>query len=409
MIEIQLEEFEHFYKERVNAKFYKLKKVTKKLITDIRECLIQIKICMDRFLDSGKEKVEEKSLRSLNFFSERIKKEIDDIEIPEEIYYDNISNLLNSIKKLFNSINEISRKSLPKFHKDVQPEIKELNYLTRKLGKSQGRLDLFLRRKYMEVKTAEDILKKLPKLFTLKDNIENAKADLDNFEAEIKEREENLEQLSKELLELEKNDLFKRYEKEKDALFKLKIKINEQLGFKKALKKLRVELEKENLHIPNVDLRYLKEFLKNPVNVLIKEPKDLPKFSSLLVQLRHILEENKLNLKSDKKEKTIEQINEIFKNKLIHNHIQKLKEFQGKIKQIEKEIQNSGLAKKLDEIKNLVSINTAKLEHVKSDKTRKNKDYLRYLGNLKNEREEFQNTIEDVLGDQIKIIITFNF
>ena len=85
MIEQDLEDFEDFYKQRVNAQFFKIKKVTRKLIQEVRENLIEIKVCLDHFLETGKEKIDQKAQRSLNFFSDRIRKEIEEIEIPEGI------------------------------------------------------------------------------------------------------------------------------------------------------------------------------------------------------------------------------------------------------------------------------------------------------------------------------------
>ena len=123
MVEIELEEFESFYKEQLDDQFAKEKKAINKLIDDIREGLIEIKVCMDHFLEAGEGKIEEKALRSLHFFSDRIRKEIDEIEIPEEdVTADKITQLLNSVKKLFTNINEIARKSLPKFQKEVLSE-----------------------------------------------------------------------------------------------------------------------------------------------------------------------------------------------------------------------------------------------------------------------------------------------
>ncbi|MFX1258724.1 MAG: coiled-coil domain-containing protein [Promethearchaeota archaeon] len=410
MVEIGLEDFEDFYKDKINTHFFKVKKASKKLISDIRNNLIEIKICMDHFRESGMEKIDHKSQRSLHLFSDRIKNEIDQIEIPDEIYYTNLNELLNSIKKLFNTINEIARKALPKIQKEVQPEIKELNYRTRKLGKKQIILDKFLRSKYMEVRSAEDLLNKLPKLFGLKDNIENAKTDLDHLENEIEERKNQLEKLNLELLEIEKNDLFKQLEKERENLFQLKIRINEEIGFKKALKKLKFELDKETLHISNINLNYLKNFLKDPIAILGKESKDLPKFSALLVHLRHVLEEgDKLNLKTDTREKTIEQINKIFTERKIYTDIENLRELNNKIREFENKIKETGLSKKLEEIKNQISITTVKLEHTQNDFDRKNKDYLRYLGALKEERENFQNSIEEVISEAVKINISFSF
>ncbi len=410
MIEKDLEEFEEFYKEKLESQFFKLRRAIKKLLTEIRENLFEIKVCLDHFLETGKEKIDQKAQRSLNFFSDRIRKEIEEIEIPEkEINYDNMMELLNSIKRLFTSINEIARKSLPKFHKEVQAEIKELNYITRKLGKKQADLDTFLRKKYTDVRNAENFLKKLPKLFHLKDNIEHAKLDLDEFKKQLEERNKKQEELNSNLLDLEKNELFKRLEVEKDNLFQLQLAINDEIGFKKALKKLRFELEKGTIHVPNIDLNYLRDFIKNPIKILANERKNLPKFTSLMVQLRHSLEENRLNLKTDTKQKTIEQINAIFNEKQLQENIEKYLQLKDEIKEIELVILEAGLAQKLDDLKNEISINTVKLEHIQNDFERKNKDYTRYLGTLKTEREEFQNSIEEILKEKVKINITFSF
>ncbi len=410
MIEKDLEDFEDFYKQRVNAQFFKIKRVTKKLIQEVRENLIEIKVCLDHFLESGKEKIDQKAQRSLNFFSDRIRKEIDEIEIPEEeLNYDSINDLINSVKKLFTSINEIARKSLPKFHKEVQAELKELNYITRKLTKKQAQLDEFMRKKYTDVKNAEYLLKKLPKLFNLKDNIEHAKLDLDKFEEDLEDRKRKQEDLNSELIKIEQNTLFKELEAEKDILFQLQLKINDEIGFKKALKKLKFELEKESIHVPNIDLNYMRDFLKNPIKMLINERKDLPKFTALMVQLRHVLEENKLNLKTETKEKTISQINTIFDEKQLQINIEEYLQIRDKIKDIEKKIEEAGLAQKLEEVKNQISSNTIKLEHVEVDYNRKNKDYTRYLSALKSEREDFQNLVEEILNEKVKINITFSF
>ena len=413
MVEVDLEELEDFYNNKLNALYSKIKKAVKKLVQEIETGLNELRRSVEHFQDAGSErKIGEKALRSLNFFTDRITKEIDEIEIPgdDEIYYENLIALLNSNKKLFQTINDIAKKSLPKFKNEVQPQIKELEYLSRKLRKRLSIFDEFLRKRYGDVRSAEELIKKkIPKLFTLKENIEHSKVDLDAFEEELEERRKNQELLNSELMELEKNPLFKELEMEKNRLFQLKIKINNQLSFKKALKKMKVELERETLHVPGVNINYLRDFLKNPIRVLSSDSKDLAKFSSLLIKLRHALEENKLNLKSDKKDKTIEHINTIFEDKVLHSEIEKVNAIKSKIKEIEARISKAGLADQLEEVKSKISLNTAKIEHLENDKNKKNSDYMRYLASLKNEREELQKLIEEALGEHVKINITFSF
>ncbi len=410
MNEVSLEEFEVFYKEQLESQFFKVKKAVKKLLSDINTSLLEIKVCTDHFIDAGEGNIDDKALKSLHLFSDKIRKEIEEVGVPEEdITYDAMYNLLSSIKKLFTNINDIAKKSIPKFQKELQAEIKELSYITRKLGSKQKGLDEFLRKKYTDVKDAEYLLKKLPKLFALKENIENAKSDLDGFEKELEERQSEQENLTEALKKIEKNELFKKQDQLDAKLARLRMNINNQFGFKKALKKLKFELEKDTMHIPNINIYFLKDFLKNPINTLVKESRDLPKFSALLIQLRHILEDNKLNLKSDVKDKTIHQINTIFDEKTIQNEIDNIKTLRSEIDDIKNKIEHEGLAVKRDEIKNKISLNTVKLEHLENDLDRKNKDYLRYLSSLKNEREEIQKSIKDHINQEVKLNITFNF
>ncbi|MHA2474515.1 MAG: hypothetical protein ACXAES_14925 [Promethearchaeota archaeon] len=121
------------------------------------------------------------------------------------------------------------------------------------------------------------------------------------------------------------------------------------------------------------------------------------------------MEENKLNLKSDTKLKTIEHINAIFDEKLLQTNIEKYLGYQNKIEAIEDKIQQAGLAEKLGDLKNQISSNAVKLEHVENDYNRKNNDYSRYLSSLKSEREEFQNLVEDVLNEKVRLNIVFSF
>jgi len=392
MIEILLEEFEDYYKEQLESQFFKVKKAVKKQLSDINESLLEIKVCTDHFIEAGEGKIEEKALKSLHLFSDKIRKEIDEVGVPEEdITYDAMYNLLSSLKKLFTNINDIAKKSVPKFQKELQAEIKELSYITRKLGNKQKDLDEFLRKKYTDVKDAEYLLKKLPKLFTLKENIENAKSDLDKFEKELEERQSEQGNLTEALKKIERNELFGELDQLEAKLARLRMNVNNQFGFKKALKKLKFELEKDTMHIPNINIYFLKDFLKNPINTLIKES------------------DNKLNLKSDVKDKTIHQINSIFDEKTIQNEIDNIKTTRSEIDDTKKKIEQEGLAVKRDEIKNKISLNTVKLERLENDLDRKNKDYLRYLSSLKNEREGIQKSIKNHTNQEVKLNITFNF
>ena len=102
-------------------------------------------------------------------------------------------------------------------------------------------------------------------------------------------------------------------------------------------------------------------------------------------------------------------INAIFNSKQIYDQIESVRQINANIIQFEKEIKEAGLAAQLEDLKNEISANAAKLEHLESDLDRKNKDYMRHLSTLKEEREEFQSLISGVLNEEVKLTISFSF
>ena len=95
--------------------------------------------------------------------------------------------------------------------------------------------------------------------------------------------------------------------------------------------------------------------------------------------------------------------------KTIQSDIDKIKETTNKINELKKHIDQAGLAINREDIKNKIATNTIKIEHLESSIDRKNKDYLRYLSSLKNEREEFQKSVKKILNEEVKLNITFSF
>lgn len=390
--------------------FSKVKRKAQKLIESIEQSLIDLKKSIDRMEKSeAKENLDQKANKSLSYFTERVKKDINIIEIPEDMTYEKLSTLLKEIKKLFELITDISRKTIPKFQRDFQAEIKDLHYYTRKLGQKGGILDKFLREKYKKIREAENLINKLPKLFALKNNIENAKNSINEIGNEKEDVVIQLESLKNELLKFEDHALFKKQSDLNNDLFNLKIDINDNLKFKKALKKLRVEVERGNIKLRNISIDDIKDFFKDPIVNLCKDSKDLRKLSILLVQLRISLESNELKLKTTKKESTIEHINQILSGNELKENIERYKHLQEEISNLEKEINDTGLSKNISQLKEKIASASLKKDHLENDFKKKNDDYLSYLKKLKEEREKFSKMVEGITDERIKIAITFSF
>jgi hypothetical protein len=113
------------------------------LIKEMDNVLIQIKTSLDQLINSGGKKLKQKALRSFTFFTARLKEELLYVKIPLTINKFNLNYFSDSLSKLLNTIDFISRKTLSDFSREVHSEVAELNFLIQKLEKK----DLILKKK----------------------------------------------------------------------------------------------------------------------------------------------------------------------------------------------------------------------------------------------------------------------
>ncbi len=238
MSEIPLENLEEYYTEQVNAFYAKQKKFLKKLVERLEKFIVELKNAIDKMRER-KDTIEldEQATRYVDRFYVKVKENLDGIKVPDNPTAEGVYNLIDEIKKLFLNMNELGRKNIPRFAKEFQLELKEIDFITRKIGEQMARIDAFIRKKYEEPKHAESLSKQFPKLESVVQRIINTKTTVDKFNLDVETLSKELEDTEHGIIEIENNPLFQKQSELEKKLFDLRIEFDNKLKFRKALKK----------------------------------------------------------------------------------------------------------------------------------------------------------------------------
>lgn len=411
MAEIALDELEKWYINNLNTIYDKHKKNLKKFLEKLENLTVDLKNSVNKMRDRKNEiDIDEKSERYMDRFYLKIKENLDTITIPENPMADDVSKFMDEIKRLFMNMHEAGKKNIRHFDTDFKIELKEIDMITRKMSEQMAKIDSFIRKKYATVKDAENLIKKIPRLQSLVERIANAKTTLDNLNGQKDVVNNELQDLENGILNIEQNPLYVELSKAEKELFKLRIKFDDHLKFSKALKKLRKKLETSR-GFKGITPDQVRKYLTDPINAISHEGENHPQLTEFLVQLRFLLEHEggTLQLKSEAKQKTLQNIDEIVSKGILKDNISQYNEITGKIESLKKELEKQDLSSRLDDLKEKVSLKTQEIEHMDGDIKHKTSEYRGLLEKLKEERDEIQEGINKFVGEDVKIQITLTY
>ncbi len=408
MTEISLENLDSYYTEQLNIVYAKQKKVLKKFVERLERHIVELKNSIDKMRQRKDTiELEEQAERYVDRFYNKVKENLDIIEVPDNPTAEGTYKLIEEIKKLFVNMNELGRKNIPRFAKEFQLELKEIDFITRKISEQYMRIDVFIRKKYDETKDAENLVKHFPKLENTVERIINTKTTVDNFTHDVESREKELQDLEQEIITIENDPLFKTQSNLEKKLFDLRIEFDNKLKFRKALKKLKKKVEQQATR--GITPELVKKYLSDPYTTIVNEGENHPKLTEFLIQLRYLLEQGSLNLKADAKNKLLQNIDQIVSKGVLHSIIIDYKTLRTELKEIQDNPEQKTLNERLTELKGLYSLKTQELEHLKADANHKSTEYRHLLEKLKSDRDNIQKNLKKFINQDVEIRITLKF
>lgn len=411
MAEISLEELENWYLDSIDDEYSRHKKGLRKLLDKLDGYVIDLRHAIDKMIEREDEvDIDDKSKVFLERFYKKVKDYVDKLEIPENPMADEVRSLIDAIRRLFRKINEAGRKNIPRFAEDFKIELKEIDMITRKISKYMAKIDKFLRKKYSDVRDAEQLIKKFDKLEDLVERIGNAKSTVDDLAAEKESMETELKNLEEKMINIENHPLYEEKDKIEKKLLKLRIDFANKIKFKKVLKRLK-KVVSDSGGYKNISADEIRKYMSNPIRVISKEGPEHHDLTEFLVQVRYMLEQERgtLHIKKDTMEKTLENIDEIVSDGILKQDIEDYNEYTGRIKEINDELEKKDLSTQLEDLKQKTSLKTQKLEHLKADLAHKGNEYRGLLEKLKVSRDAIQDAIREYVDQDVKINITLTY
>jgi uncharacterized coiled-coil protein SlyX len=408
ILEIPLENLESFYTENLNEFYAKQKKFLKKFVERLEKLIVDLKSAVNKMM-ARKESIEldEQAIRYVDRFYSKVKENLEIVNVPENPTAEEVYTVIDEIKKLFINMNELGRKNIPRFAKEFQLELKEIDFITRKIGEQMAKIDAYIRKRYEAPRQAESLTKQFPKLENVVERINNTKTTVDRLKDDVENLTNELDALEKEIIDIENNPLFQQQSNIEKKIFDLRIEFDNKLKFRKALKKLKKKVDPGSFRGITSDL--VKKYISDPYNAIAQEGEDHQRLTDFLIQLRYMLEQGGLNLKADVKNKLLQNIELIVTKGVLKPIIVEYQDLNKQLQEIKDHPEQNVLNERLTELKEFYAIKTQELEHMKADANHKNTEYRHLLEKLKTDRDEIQNKVKDYIDKDITIKISLKF
>jgi hypothetical protein len=224
--------------------------------------------------------------------------------------------------------------------------------------------------------------------------------ELEEMKQELKAQEDELQELNQhpdlqKLQKLEHRDLRKTRE------------LRTNLKFKKALKKLEKAMERNNVTMRDLSTRDLKKYMKSTVTGILNEGPKVHDLKQVLIKTRLVLEDedHPLNIKSDLREKILENIHQIVNENLLAPYIKELNNIKEEIEHTKKAIDEAGIDAQRRDLKEKIATLTADVDHFQNDLKHQKREYKSLLGKISSKRDELQKEIKKHTGEDVKIKI----
>ncbi|MHA1731489.1 MAG: hypothetical protein ACTSU5_06075, partial [Promethearchaeota archaeon] len=244
MVEINLDDLEAWYQSFLSKKYAKLRRNAKKILEKIVKIMFDMRGAIDRMEQAEVNITDEVTKKSVTRFISKMREQFDTLEIPEEVTYEQLRNLVEEIKRLFQNLQPIIKQNVRKFATEYKNELKEFDFISRKLSSEHVKLDRFMHDKYANAKEAEGLLARTDRLYQTIERIHRLKVKGDDLDAQKAELQAKIAESERKLLELENHEELKKLASLEQAMFQIKNDFRDHLKFRKVLTKVKRLVDK---------------------------------------------------------------------------------------------------------------------------------------------------------------------
>jgi len=405
-------EIANWLKDETSSILIPVHEQAKKLQDSMREAIQNVADVNKMLLDNSAKEIEKRNQRVYNraralnklarLFIERLRK----VNVPDQVSYDSLNKFAQETQKVF-IVTDIDIKNwFPRVSPFFIMDRRKFLSVHEKAKESLATLNDFLTKEYVKTKTLEETFQLINELH----NLEKQLSDIEAEKASIKNERLPVE---KEIAELEQTIAELQHEGPVDQLFLVEAeieKLNEELKhtlrhLQKPFKKMHaLAFQRGGAGLTPDERDKLDQYLEKPFNALATEEVGYPLLKQILQKLARLMDEDKLKLKSDKKQKAELAINAILKGDSLANIYTRCAEVAAR----EKQILNSA---KMEEIKRSLSVLQEQTKQLKARKTSveaheaiKEHAYNEILSRISSHKKAIEKNVYSSLGRKVQIL-----
>jgi hypothetical protein len=319
--ELPLEKAYEWFNNKVSSSFSSYRNSANKHIRSINDKVEELKSSAHRF-DYSDIKDPDVYQNYATTIYNRTNEIFEDIEVPEEITYDNLESFANSLKNKVNSYLNFLAKYLSWLKRDrsYKDKVKSLDRSLTRLKEEIHNFETKTMVNYSEIVPKEKVLDDIELLTQLVERNYELEEEINSHADEVERLTKQIVTQQEKLDELKNHPGFVQLENNKKELEHIEISISNKVSeIKKLCSKVLRASDNKKIELDSYEKEVMKSLIKDPLNLFLKESEGYRGIKSTLQNLKEISTDPSIQMKKEKLQRAFDNIDEIINDDLLEN------------------------------------------------------------------------------------------
>lgn len=319
--ELALEKAFEWFNIRVSSSFSGNRNSASKQIRSINDKVEELKSAAHRFDYSDIKDPDVYQNYATTIFT-KTNELFEDIEIPENITYNNLENFAGVLKNKVNSYLNFLSKYLSWLKRDrsYKDKVKSLDRTLTRLKEEIHNFEAKTMVNYSEIVPKEKVLDDIENLTHLVQRDNELEEEIISHADEVEKLTKEIDKQKEKLNELKNHPGFIQLENNIRELEHIEISISNKVSeIKKLCNKVLRASDNKKITLDNYDKDVMKSLIKDPLSLFIKESEGYRGVKAALQTLKEISLDPSIQMKKEKLQRAFDSIDEIINNELLEN------------------------------------------------------------------------------------------
>jgi len=382
-----------------------------RLIDEMHRTLENLSDVSKTLLENSGKEIEKRNMktyrraRALNKLARLFLDRTRGVKVPEKISYDSAIEFIGEIQKAFLVIEVDIRNWFPRISPYFIMDRRKFLAVFEKAKESLKELNNFLTKEYVKTKTLEETFEVINRLQSLEEQLTDLKEQKKKVEAKETSLEGEMAETQQKMADLKNKDIMRQLREIGMEIKTLRVELKRNL---RHLRKPFIKFQALTLHgggsgLTPEEFNKLNKFVENPFEAFSSEREGYPLLKQILQKLDRSISEGKLKLKSDRKRKAEQDMDNILnKSSLATLHKKSVEAItQRKYLSTLKEVTEtkSDLLKLQERLENL----EGKMESVKSEESAIERAYNETSEKIRNHKNQIEKNIFSFMSKKVHI------